>query len=543
MTTTLERGRKSFVAHAWGDAFRDLAAAEQEAPLEVDDLDRLALAAYLTGNDDAATDAWTRAHHEAIRRSDPSKAARCAFMVASGLLFRGEMAPAMGWIARGRRVLEECGEACAEEATLLVLTGLPMMFTGDPASALVNFRQAAEIASAFDDPDSLAFARLGAGQSMCMLGNADEGLSLLDEAMVAVVSGEVSPLIAGIAYCATIGVCNDMFDLRRAREWTHALSRWCEAQPDLVPYRGNCLIHRCEIFQLSGEWPHALDAARQATQWLSGRTVHDTLGLAHYQCGEILRLRGEYTEAEEAYRKASQAGREPEPGLSLLRLAQGRVDVAAAAMRRVLDETQDPAGRARVLPAHVEIMLAAKDLPSARTSADELATLAAASRSPYLGAVAAHALGSVLLTEGKVGEALTTLRAARNAWHELDAPHEAARARVLIGLACRALGDEGTAEMELDAARTAFEALGAASDTERVLDLIDRSSGRTPGGLSPREVEVLRLVASGKTNRQIAGELVLSEKTVARHVSNIFAKLGVPSRAAATAYAYENDLV
>ncbi len=542
MTTALERGRESFVAQSWGDAFRDLSAADEDSSLEIDDLERLALAAYFTGHDDASTDAWTRAHHESLRRSDPPRAARSALLHASGLLFRGDMAPATGWIARARRVLDESGEACAEEGTLLVLTGLPIMFGGDPTSAMDNFRHAAEIATRFGDNDSLTMSRLGLGQALCMTGNTTDGMALLDEVMVAVIAGEVMPLLAGICYCATISACNELFDLRRAREWTDALTRWCDSQPDLVPYRGNCLIHRCEIFQLQGAWPDALNAARQACEWLSGPTSWDSLGSAHYQLGEILRLRGDFAEADAAYGKAREVGREPEPGLSLLRLMQGRVDVAAAAIRRVLDETGDPSSRAKLLPAHVEIMLAANDVPSARASADELSRMAAFMRAPYVDAVAADAAGAVLLAEGEARAALAKLREACNAWRDLDAPHQAARVRVLLAQACHAVGDEGTAGMELAAARAAFEALGAAPDVELVTALVEGPT-KAAGGLSPREVEVLRLVAAGKTNRAIAKELVLSEKTVARHVSNIFAKLGVPSRAAATAYAYEHDLV
>jgi DNA-binding CsgD family transcriptional regulator len=453
------------------------------------------------------------------------------------------MAPAMGWIARGRRVLEESGEACAEEGWLLLLTGLPIMFQGDPTSAMTNFEQALEIATRFGDADLITFARLAYAQTLCMTGNATGGIELLDEVMVAVIAGEVSPIISGIVYCATIMVCNMMFDLRRAREWTAALTRWTESQPDLVPYRGACLVHRCEVFQLQGAWPRALASAQQATAWLAGPPPWDTLGYAHYEVGEIQRLRGAFVEAEESYRTASQHGHEPEPGLSLLRLEQGRIDVAAAAIRRVLDETHDPSTRPKVLEAHVHIMLGAGDLTSARASAEELQQIASFVRAPYLDALAADTAGRVLLAEGEARAALTKLREARTAWHDLDAPHHAARVRVPIALACRELGDEGTAEMELDAARVAFEELGAAADLARLRDLTGAADTTTAGGLSPREVEVLRLVAAGNTNRAIAKELVVSEKTVARHVSNIFAKLGVPSRAAATAYAYEHGLV
>ena len=545
MTTSdaLDRGRESFRRQAWADAYAQLSAAHHDASLEPEDLERLALGAYMLGRDDDCAAAWMRAHQAFLRRGEVRRAARCAFWQACGLLFRGELAPAMGWIARGRRVLEAAPQDCVEQGWLLVLTALPILFEGDPASAYPSFVRAGEIAERFGDLDLVTFARLGQGMSLILQQRLAAGMALLDEVMVAVVTGELSPILTGIAYCQMIDLCQAVFDLRRAREWTDALSRWCDAQPDLVPYRGNCLIHRCEIFQLQGKWHDALDAAQRACDLLSGPTAWDTLGSAYYQLGEIQRLRGEFAQAEASYRHASRAGREPEPGMSLLRLAQGWGDVAAAGIRRVLDEMQDPIGRSKVLPAYVEIMLEAKDRGAGRTAADELQQIANDFGAPYVRALAAHATGAVLLAEGDARAALAALRGAYTAWRELDAPHQVARVRVLIGLACRELGDGGGAGLEFDAARDLFEALGALPDLERLSRLLGTPAPRVAGGLSAREREVLALVASGKTNRAIAAELFLSEKTVARHVSNIFTKLELSSRAEATAYAYTHGLV
>jgi DNA-binding NarL/FixJ family response regulator len=292
---------------------------------------------------------------------------------------------------------------------------------------------------------------------------------------------------------------------------------------------------------LQGAWRDALDAARRACEWLSGPPAWDALGSAYYQLAEIQRLRGEFVQAEESYRKASLAGREPEPGLSLLRLAQGRLDLAVPTIRRLVEEAPDPIARSRLLPACVEILLAAEDRAGARATADELAGIAARRDAPYLQALAAHASGAVLLSEGHPRAALTELRKAFDWWRVLEAPHQTARVRVLIGLARRDLGDGASAELEFEAAKGVFEELGAAPDLERLVQLV--SSPRPAGPLSPREREVLALVAAGKTNRAIAGELFISHKTVARHISNIFAKLRLSSRAEATAYAYRHRLV
>jgi ATP/maltotriose-dependent transcriptional regulator MalT len=331
--------------------------------------------------------------------------------------------------------------------------------------------------------------------------------------------------------------------VRRAQEWTAALTRWCGEQPQMVAFTGRCLAHRAGILQLHGEWRDALEEARLARERAEQAMNQPAAGQAFYQQGDLHRLQGDVAAAEAAYRDANRFGREPQPGLALLRLGEGDAEGAVAAIRRVLGETAAPLDRAKLLPAFVEITLAVGDAEAARTACRELEEIAAGQESAMLNAIAAHARGAVDLAEGDAQEALVALRRAWQVWQELEAPYEAARARVLVGLACRALGDDVTAEMELDAARWIFQQLGAAPDLARVDALTTRAAPRDTHGLTAREVEVLRLVAAGKTNREVASELVVSEHTVARHVQNIFAKLGVSSRTAATAFAFERDLV
>ena len=538
-----DQGRESFARRAWGDAYTQLSAADLESPLEPEDVERLATAAYLLGKEEECVDIWARAHHEYLNRADPRRAVRCAFWLALGLLLRGEMAPAGGWFARAGRLLED-GRDCAEQGYLLVPVAIQTMFGGDATAAHPTFVRAVEVGERFREPDLVTLARLGQGQCQIMLGETSKGVALLDEAMAAVAAGEVSPIPAGLAYCIMIDACQEIFDVRRAQEWTAALTGWCASQPDLVPYRGQCLVHRAEIMQLRGAWPDAVDEAERACKRLSEPPGQPAVGMAFYALGELHRLRGEFAEAEEAYRRANKHGRVPQPGLAQLRLAQGQIDASLGSIRHAMDEAQvQEVIRSKLLPAYVEIMLAAGDLSAARAGADELSGVAALLDAPFMHAVAAHATGSVLLAEREARAALAKLRLSCTAWRELDAPYEEARARVLIGLACRELGDQDSAEMELDAARSAFEQLGAAPDLARLKEVSGTAPSKAAGGLTEREVEVLRLVASGKTNRAIATQLVLSEKTVARHISNIFTKLGVSSRSAATAYAYEHDLV
>ena len=537
----LERGRESFERHAWTDAHAQLSAADRESHLDPEDLLRLAMAAYLIGRDDESVEILTRAFQENVSRGDIAHAARCAFWIGFQLINKGDMAQAGGWFARGGRLLAENKLECVEQGYLLVPVALQNLYAGEYPPALEIFGQAAEFGARFRDPDLTTLAGLGRGRALIGLGRTTEGVALFDEIMVSVTTGEVSSIISGLVYCGVIGVCQEVFDLRRAQEWTEALTRWCAAQPDLVPYRGQCLVHRAQLMVLQGAWADAVHEAERARDTLSSAPDQGAIGMAFYELGELHRLRGLFPEAEEAYRQASQWGHPPQPGLAKLRLAQGQVDAAAVASRREVDEARDLVSRCKVLPAHVEIMLAADDVTAARLAADELAVIADEVGAPLLRAISAHAQGAVLLAEGNARAALTSLRHAWSTWHELEAPYEAGRARVLIGLSCRAIGDEDTAGMELDAARWVFEQLGATPDRERVAALA--GAPEAADGLTGREVEVLALVATGKTNREIAADLVISEKTVARHISNIFTKLGVTSRAGATAYAYQHDLV
>ena len=540
---TLDRGREAFRRQAWAEASAQLSAADRETPLEPGDLERLATAAYLVGRDADSADLWARAHHELLNRGNVERAARCAIWLAFGLLEKGELARGGAWLARARRLLDDGLHDCVEQGYLLLPGALQSIDGGDYASANAACYQAAEIGDRFGDPDLGALARHSWGRALIRMGEVDDGVTLLDEAMVAVEAGDVSPIVAGLVYCSVISGCLEIYDLRRAQEWTAALTYWCESQPDLVPYRGECLVRRAQLMQLHGAWQDAMDEARRAGERLSQSPGQPAVGAALYQQAELYRLCGGFDKAEEAYRQAHQYGRRLQPGLAQLRLAQGQVDAAQAAIRRAVDETQEQRTRASLLPTYVEILLAARDVAAARTAAEELSEIAAAVDALFLHAVSAQAMGAVLLAEGDARGALTLLRGAWTAWQTLDAPYEAARSRVLIGRACRELGDEDTAAMEFDAARGVFQQLGAAPDLARVDVLTRRGVSGAPHSLTPRQLQVLRLVAAGETNKAIAAELFISERTVERHVSNIFSKLGVSSRAAATAYAYDHQLV
>jgi ATP/maltotriose-dependent transcriptional regulator MalT len=347
--------------------------------------------------------------------------------------------------------------------------------------------------------------------------------------------------VTGIVYCGVILACEDVHDVRRAREWTDALAHWCEDQTDLLAFTGRCSVHRAEILRLRGAWQDALVEAKRADRRSEAAANQAAAARAAYLCGEVRRLRGELADAEAAFRRASRLGFEPQPGWALLRLAQGESAAAAMAIRRALAETSEPLKRASLLPASAEIMIAAGELEEARAACAELEQVCADYDSELLRAQLAQTRGAIALASGDAGAALTHLRSAFQAWQELEAPYETARTRLLVGRACREVGDEDAFALELQAARETFERLGAAADVAAVDALTGAEA--PPHGLSSRELEVLRLLAKGLSNREIASELVISQHTVARHVQNIFRKLDVGSRSAAGAFAFEHDLV
>jgi DNA-binding NarL/FixJ family response regulator len=537
----LEQGRESFRTQAWAPAFSQLSAANSEAPLEADDLVLLAQAALLIGRDADGSDLLARAHQAFMDRGNTQLAARCAFWIGFTLLLSGESSKAGGWLSRASRLLE--GEPdCVEKGYLLLPTGYRAVHSGDTATAQVAFVQATAVGERFGDKDLETLGLQGQGRTLIRQGEITQGVGLLDEAMVAVTAGEVSPLNAGGIYCSVLEACGEIFDLKRAQEWTTELEKWCASQPDLVPYRGHCLVHRAELLQLRGEWQAALEWAERAKEWFSRSAPKPAVGEAFYQVGDVQRLRGNFVESEEAYRQASQWYQTAGPGLAQLRLAQGRVEAANTAIRRMAEEVRQPGPRARVLDAYVEIVLAAGDLAAARAAANELASIAARHDIPFLRALCYRSFGAVLVAEGNAREALEELRKSVTVWCELQAPYEASRVRFLMALAYRKLGDEENALLELNEVRQAFKRLGATAEVSRV-DLLLKDTAKGTGPLTQREVQVLRLVASGMTNREIANKLFISEKTVARHLSNIFTKLDLSSRTAAAAYAYDHKLV
>ena len=540
-SSALERGREAYARRAWADAYEALSTAASEAELGVEDVERLAWASCLIAREEGMFSGLARAYELHLAAGRRERAGDCAFWLGTRLMFLGEVGRAGGWLARATQVAEELGAPSALSGYLLLRVANRHLAALELDAAANAASEAGRLALTFRDPNLEALAQSLLGRVRLRQGHVDQGLELLDLSMLTVANEAIRPNVAGVVYCAAIAASNRAFALDRAREWTALLSRFCAAQPQLVQFSGTCLVHCSEVHQASGEWREALLEAERACERVPKPAALDPgpLAQALYQRAELKRVSGDLAAAEDLYRAANELGREPQPGLSLLRLAQGKGDMAAVTLRRALLSAREPEARLGLLPATLEVLLAIGEVEEARPLVAELEAAAESYGMEVLRAMASHARGSLSLAEGDATASLAPLRSAFEIWQRVGAPYLAARVRVELAKACRGLADCDGAELEIEAARATFEKLGAKHDLERL--------GGTPpenrGGLSPRELEVLRLVAVGKTNKAIAQELSLSEKTVDRHVSNIFVKLDVPSRAAATAYAYQNKLI
>ncbi|HLM06191.1 MAG TPA: helix-turn-helix transcriptional regulator [Blastococcus sp.] len=533
--------RALFAASSWRQCVERLTAADAEEPLDGEGLLLLGQAAYLIGEDQRSATAFGRAYHRFLDAGNVRAATRSAAWASLTLENAREPVRSRAWAARAEQLVEEHRLGGAEAAWMVAYRAHDQFADQRLDEALSTARDGERLGLAAGDPDAVVLSRLTVAFVHLVRGERPEAVRVLDEVMLAVSSDETSPVVVGMTYCISVAACVRLRDVVRARAWTATLDRWCAARPDLVAYRGTCLVHRAQMSALGGDWALALGEAATAQSLLEGTAA----GLAAYQLGELHRLMGDDADAEDAYRRANALGVQPEPGLSLLRTAQGRPEVAARTLRRLCAEPRPPEDRAELLAARAEAELAVGDVDSALVTAGELSDIAGALTTPLLCGLADQAQGAVLLAADRPDEALRAVQRAQARWGELDMPHACAQSRVLAGRCLRVLGDDESAALEFEAARECFERLGAAPDLSRV----DGPTGagrpalETPGGLTDREIEVVRLVAAGHTNRAIAGLLFLSEKTVARHLANVYAKLDVPSRAAATAYAYDHGLV
>ncbi|MFF0340314.1 LuxR C-terminal-related transcriptional regulator [Kribbella sp. NPDC004875] len=536
----LQRARSAFEQRDWATAYDRLTELDGEPGLGPDELQTLATAAFLLGDTDACIRALQRGYRSRIDAADVLGAVRFAFWLALVLNMRGEAAIGNGWSARAQRLLADQPGDVVERGYLRIHDFFRHVDDGDFPGAVAVGDEIVTIARRHADPDLLAQGLVCKGRLLIYSGRVPEGLALLDEAMVGVAAGELSPIFAGTVYCAMIEGCQEVLDFARASAWTVALTRWCDTQPDLVPFTGQCAVHRGQILRLHAAYPEALAEFEDACRRYAAAGADTAAGLALGERGDVLRIRGDYAVAEASYDRATEYGYEAQPGRALLMVARGRTAGAVAAIRRLLVETAGPVHRSRMLAGAVEVLLAGDEQSEAQAAADELSAIAGEFGCAGLRASAAYCSALVALAADDPDQALRQGRTAAQLWGELRAPYEVARAKVVVGRAVRLLGDEESATAELTAAGRMFDELGAVPARRDV----ERLAGRAvTGGLTGRELDVLRLVAGGNSNAEIAERLVLSDKTVARHLTNIFAKLGVASRTAAVAYAHEHDLL
>jgi len=535
----LARAREAFERREWVAAYDALTDVDQSA-LTADDFARLSLTAYLLGRKNDCIQAMQRAYQANLDAGETLAAVRCGFWLAMVLVTSGETAVGGGWVGRCQRLLEDIPGDVVERGYVLIHVMFRHIFAGEFEPAFKLALEITDYGRRFAEADLIANGLNAQGRMLLYSGRVPEGLALLDEAMIGISTGDVSPIVAGEVYCSMIEACREVSDYGRAAEWTSALTGWIDAQPGLVPFTGQCAVHRGQIMRVQGAFTQAIEEFELATQRYVEADTPAPAGLAMDECGGVRRILGDLDAAEASYERAVGYGYEPQPGLALLWLARGRTTAALGAVRRLLAEPRDPVHRSQLLPGSVEVLLASGDIEQANAVAGELVGIADAFGCPALQAMAQYARGSTLLAGGDPGAAVPQLRKALQGWQSLGAPYEAARCRVLMGKGLRELGDDDSATSELAAARRTFLELGTKPAEHEVARLIAPAN---PAGLTDREVEVLRLVATGKTNPEIAATLVLSEKTVARHLSNIFTKLDVTSRTAAAAFAFENRLV
>lgn len=520
-------------------AIHDELARREPSSLTGHELDRLGESLFWLDRPDDSIAVLGRAFTAHLADGDHVGAAMSAWQLFYDHALIGETALANGWFERARRQAAH-DERSVAAGFLAVAESDLAGWSGALEDAVRHAERAVALGHATRSPDLLAMALQAKGRAMVAGGRLDEGIAALDEAMVAVVNGELAPLFTGWAFCNALSTCHDLADLHRAVQWTDAAMRWCDGLRDGRLYPGICRLHVVELATLRGTWEAATVMARKACEEL---TSHDPryAGDAYYLSGELHRMAGELDLAEEAFARAHQLGRVPQPGLARVRLAEGR---SAAAVRGLQSELESdpwaPMRRIELLGALAEAHLAADDVDAATAAAEEMRRIAGACGSDYLGALATMTEADVLLARRDGVAACRRAGAAAAQFRALGLPYDEARARVLRGAAARLVADDDTARLEFAAAREAFRRLGADPDARRVTALI----GEAPAsGLSSRELDVLRLVARGGTNKEIAAELFVSEHTVARHLSNIYTKLGVTSRSAATAFGYEHELI
>jgi class 3 adenylate cyclase len=473
---SLQAGREAAARGAFKEAYELLGPAA--ASLGPEDLEQLAEAAFWTGRLDEAIEIRERAHARYLDAGENERAALVALGISRDYFGKADLAISNGWLAKAERLLERENESPAH-GYLAVAKALGQMMSGDLDASIEGAQRAFEFGQRFGDRNLEAMALVTKGRALVLRGDATEGLALLDEATAAAVGGELQPWMTGFVYCVTITSCHGVGDLQRAREWTAAANRWCDRQ-ELAGFPGACRVHNATLTRLQGDWPRAEEQALQACEELKGFDAWTT-SAGFYEIGEIRRRRGDFAAAEEAFRQVKEWGGDPQPGLALLRLAQGKTDAATAAIKRALSTVKDPLRRLRRLPAQVEISLAAGDLKTARAAAEELETLAdmfklGEQRTPAFEGSICLAWGQIRLAENDYEGAVTELERAVETWRRVGAPYEVAEAQMLLGLALRRAGDEDGARDELTAAKAAFERVGAVLAAERVAELLGEHS-------------------------------------------------------------------